>query len=272
MTFRPRWPRPAAIFAFARRDSRTSASYRAALVFDLVLSAITLVIYFYISKLFGRPARGTLSGAPDFFSFVAVGVSVAVIVQAGAVGLAASLRQEQYTGTLEALSAKPVTTTEMAFGLAIYPFLFSMVRSAVYITIAAGLLGADFSRLDPLGFAIGMALTGLSLVSVGIAMGALIFVVKRGEAVGGVLVSMLVLLGGAYFPISIFPAGIELIGKFVPTRFAFDGIRAAVFRGEGWLEPLLQLLAFGAISLPISIVLFDQTLKLAKRRGTLAQY
>lgn len=272
MTSRPRRPRATAVFAFARRDSRTSASYRAALVFDVALTAITLVIYFYISKLFGRPARGTLGGAPDYFSFVAVGVSAAVIVQAGAVGLAASLRQEQYTGTLEALSVKPVTTTEMAFGLAVYPFLFSMARSAVYITIAAGLLGADFSNIDPLGFAIGIALTGLALMSVGIAMGAFIFVVKRGEAVGAVLVSMLVLLGGAYFPISIFPAGIEAIGRFVPTRFAFDGIRAAVFRGEGWAEPLLKLLAFGAVSLPIAVFLFDQALKLAKRRGTLAQY
>ena len=272
MTSRRRWPRPTAVLAFARRDSRTSASYRAALVFDLALSAITLLIYYYISKLFGRPAQGSLGGAPTYFSFVAVGVSLAVIVQAGAVGLAASLRQEQYTGTLEALSVKPVTTAEMALGLAVYPFLFSMARSAVYISIAAGLLGADFSKIDPLGFAVGILLTGLALMSVGIAMGALIFVVKRGEAVGGVLVAMLVLLGGAYFPISIFPAGIEAIGKLVPTRFAFDGVRAAVFHGEEWLEPLLKLLAFGVVTMPIAIFLFDRAIRYAKRRGTLAQY
>ena len=272
MASRLRWPRPQAILAFARRDSRTSTSYRTALVFDLVLSAITLVIYYYISKLIGKPARGSLGGAPTFFSFVAVGVSVAVIVQAGSVGLAASLRQEQFTGTLEALATKPVTTTEMAFGLAIYPFLFSMARAAVYVAIATGLLGADFSNVDPLGFVIGILLTGLALMSVGIAMGALIFVVKRGEAVSGLLVSVMVLLGGAYFPITIFPATIETIGRFVPTRFAFDGVRAAVFRGEGWVEPLLKLLAFGVVSLPIAVFLFDRAIRLAKRRGTLAQY
>jgi ABC-2 type transport system permease protein len=272
LSSRLRWPRPWAILAFARRDAKTSTSYRAALVFDLVLSAITLIIYYYISKLFARPAQASLSGAPTFFSFVAVGVSVAVIVSAGSVGLAASLRQEQFTGTLEALAVKPVTTTEMAFGLAIYPFLFSMVRCAIYIAIAAGLLGADFSNIDPLGFVLGILLTGLALVSVGITMGALVFVVKRGEAVSGILVSFLVLLGGAYFPVTIFPAAIEAVARVVPTRFAFDGVRAAVFRGEGWVEPLLKLLAFGVVSLPIAVFLFDRAIRFAKRRGSLAQY
>ena len=272
MTSRPRWPRPAAVAAFARRDLQNSASYRAALIVDLVLSAITLIIYYYISKLVGTPQRGTLSGAPSFFAFVAVGIAVAVIVQAGSIGLTVSLRQEQMTGTLEALSVKPATTTEVALGLALYPFLFAMVRAAVYLLIAAVLLGADFSAIDPLGFLLGMLITGLALIGVGIAVGALVFIVKRGETVASVITSFLVLLGGAYVPIAIFPAGIEFVAEFIPTRFAFEGVRAAIFRGEGWLEPLLKLLAFGVVALPIAVFLFDRALAYAKRSGSLAQY
>ena len=272
MTSRSSLPRPAAITAFVRRDAKNSASYRIAIVFDLALGLVALLIYYYISKLFGNTPRGALQGAPSFFSFVAVGLALALIVQTGSLGLAGSLRTEQMTGTLEATSAKPLSTVELALGLALYPFMFSMLRTLIYFAVAGGLLGADFSNIDPVGFVIGLLLTAFALMSVGITMGALLFVVKRGETVGGLVVSVLILLGGAYFPIAIFPSALEAIGRFVPTRFAFDGVRAAVFQGDAWVEPMLKLLAFGLVAMPIALFLFDRAIRFAKRRGTLAQY
>jgi ABC-type multidrug transport system permease subunit len=271
LTSPPRLPRPAVVTAFARRDRQTSTSYRAALVVDLVLSALALLIYYYISQLFSRPTL-SLQGAPTYFSFVAVGLSLAVIVQAGSVGLVSTLRNEQFTGTLEALCAKPVSSAELALGLALYPFLFALARAVVYLAIAGLLLGADFSEMSPVGFVVGLVLTGLALMSVGIALAAFVFVVKRGEAVSGVVVTALVLLGGAYFPVSIFPSAVEAMAKAVPTRFAFEGVRAALFNGDGWVEPMLKLAAFGAVSLPIAVFVFDRALRFAKQRGTLGQY
>lgn len=272
MTSRLRTPRPGAIAAFVRRDATNAASYRAAIVLDLTLSALPLLIYFYISKLFSVPASGALQNAPSYFAFVAVGLALATIVQSAAVGVAASLRQEQFTGTLEAMSAKPLTSVEMALGLAAYPLLFGTMRALIYLLLAGFLLGADFSEISVPGFVVGLAVSGVALVAIGLAVGACIFIVKRGEVLSSIAVSLLVLLGGAYFPVTIFPAAVEWIARVVPTRFAFDGIRSAIFRGEGWAEPILTLLAFAVVALPVALLVFDRALDFAKSRGSLAQY
>jgi ABC-2 type transport system permease protein len=255
-----------------RRDATNAASYRIAIVLDLTLSALPLLIYFYISKLFTVPPSAALQSAPSYFAFVAVGLALATIVQSASVGVSASLRQEQFTGTLEAMSAKPVTSVEMALGLAAYPFLFGTLRALIYLILSGVLLGADFSEISAPGFVVGLAVSGLALVAIGLAVGAVIFIVKRGEVLSNIAVSLLILLGGAYFPVTIFPAAVEWIARLVPTRFAFDGIRAAIFRGEGWVEPLLKLLAFGVIALPLALFVFDRALSHAKSRGSLAQY
>jgi ABC-2 type transport system permease protein len=272
LTSRPELPRLGAIAAFTRRDASNASSYRLAIALDLVLSVLPLVIYFYISKLFDIPPSAALQNAPSYFAFVVVGLTLATVVQAGTIGIAATLRQEQFTGTLEAMGVKPVTPIEMALGIASYPFLFGTLRATLYLVLAATVFGADFSDASVPGLVIGFAVTGLALVAIGIAVAAVVFVVKRGEVFSNITVSLLVILGGAYFPVTIFPAGVEGAAKVVPTRFAFEGLRSALFTGTDWAAPILKLLVFGALALPLALLFFSWALDLAKRRGSLGQY
>ena len=36
------------------------------------------------------------------------------------------------------------------------------------------------------------------------------------------------------FPLGVLPGWLEFMGKLLPTRFAFDGVRAALFEGAAW--------------------------------------
>lgn len=265
-------PRLGALGALVRRDYVIARSYRIAFFLDLVFGVLNLVIYYFISKTFGsRPTRN-LDGAPSYFAFAALGISVMVVMEAASIGLANRIREEQLTGTLEALVTQPVTANELAFGLTGYPFLFAMSRAAFYVLVSAAFLGVDVGRTSWLGFVSMLLVTGLALAAIGIFLGAVVLVVKRTRVIASIVTFGLGFLGGAFFPVSVLPGWVQPIGKIAPTRFAFDGLRAAVFRGSDWENDFLALVFFSAVALPVAVWLFAFALRSVRRSGSLLQY
>ena len=265
-------PRARVVSAVVRRDYHVARSYRLAFVLDLLNGVINLVVFFFISRTFGDPTSAELGGAPSYFAFAAVGIALTIVIGAASAGLAARIREEQLTGTLEALLAQPLTTAEVALGLAGFPFLFAIVRAAFYILVAAALLGLDLSGADWVGFVVVLLMAGVALSALGVLFGAVVLVVKRGEVLAGMITFGMGLLSGAFFPVSVLPGWLEPIGAVLPTRFAFDGLRDAIFRGEAWGADAFALFAFAAVALPLGILAFREALGYARRSGTLAQY
>jgi ABC-2 type transport system permease protein len=263
-------PRVAA--ALVRRDFLIRRSYKLALILDLVFGLLNLLVYFFISRTFTGAATPHLDGAPSYFAFAVVGIALTVVIGAASTEIANTLREEQLTGTLEALVVQPVTTTQIALGLGGLPFLFAIARAVFYLVVAGVWLGLDFSRTSWIGFASVLLVAGIVMASIGIAAAALVLVIKRGQIVTAITVFGLGLLGGSVFPVSVLPGWLQPLAAIVPTRFAFDGTRAAVFRGTGWGADALVLLALSAICLPAGLALFRQALSFAQRSGSLGQY
>jgi len=247
-------------------------SYRIAFVLDLVLGIINLLIFFFISRTFRGGSVHELQGAPSYFAFAAVGIAVTVVIEAASTGLSRRIRDEQLTGTLEVLVAQPLSALELSLGLAGYPFLFAMGRAAFYILVAAALLGLDLHDADWLGFALVLLASGVALSSIGVLLGAAVLVVKRGQMIAGLVTFGMGLVSGAFFPVSVLPAWIRPLGTVVPTRFAFDGLRSALYRGTGWADDVFWLFVFAAIGIPVAIKGFTSALDYSKRAGTLSQY
>lgn len=265
-----RLPRPGVVYALARRDWLVSRSYRIAFLLDLLFGVLSLLIYFFISRTFGDETTRDLAGADTYFDFAAVGVALAVVIQASSVRLAQRVREEQLTGALEILIAQPITALELALGMAGFHFLFAVVRAVAYLFVAGSLLGADFSQADWGGFFVVLAAAGVALIPIGVLLGGTVLVLRRAETPAAFVMLGLSLLGGAYFPISVLPGWLQPLAEVLPTTFAFEGVRAALYRGEGWPLPALKLLAFGLIALPVTVVLFRGALDGARRRGSLS--
>jgi len=259
------------VSAIIMRDYAVTRSYRFALLFDLLLAIVDLCVYYYISKALPG-ATQDLHGAPDYFAFVTVGLAVTVVIGSASAQLAQRVREEQLTGTLEALVTQPVKSNELAFGLGGLPFLLALGRASVYLVVATVLLGVSFAGADWVGFVVVMAATGAALLGLGVALGALVLVIKRATVVVTLTTFALGLLGGAFFPISVLPDWLEPIAKIVPTRFAFDGLRAALFTGGGWAGDAAALLGIAAVGVPLGLWLFHRALDHCRRTGSLVQY
>jgi ABC-2 type transport system permease protein len=272
LTFPVRYPRPGVVLALVRRDYLLTRSYRLALILDLILGIVNLVIFFFISRTFDDRATAALQGAPSYFAFAAVGIALTVVLEAASSGLARRIREEQLTGTLEALLTQPLTAAEVAIGLAGFPFLFATFRAAFYILIAGLWLGVDLSEASWVGFGSVLVAAGFAFTGLGIVLGSLVLVLKRAEVLAGLLTFGLGLVSGAFFPISILPGWVQPIGRVLPTRFAFDGLREALFGGTDWGADAGWLLVFAVISIPLAVWTFAQALSYATRAGTLTQY
>lgn len=267
-----RLPRLGIVGALVRRDYLVNRSYRLTLVLELFFGILSLLIYYFISRTFGDGTTQDLAGASSYFAFAAVGVALSMVIQAASARVAIRVREEQMTGTLEAIVAQPVTAAELAAGLAGFHFLFAMLRALVYILVAGLWLGVDLSEADWVGFAVVLVVSGVALTCIGVALAALVLVVKRAEVFVSAATLALTLLGGAYFPVSVLPGWVEPLARILPTRFAFDGVRAALFRGEDWAVPAVSLAAFSAAALPLGLLIFKRGLVFAKSRGSLASY
>lgn len=258
--------------ALVRRDFTIARSYRAALALETVLGLLGIAVYYFISETFEGGPSADLGAAPSYFAFALVGVVLAVVIQTAAVSVARRIREEQLTGTLEAVVSQPVGNAELAMGMACYPFAFAAFRAIAYIAIAGLIADVDFSRTDWLGAALTLVATSLAIGAIGIALGALVLLIKRAEAATGGIVFLLGFLGGAYFPVSELPAGLRAISDVLPTRFAFDGLRAALYEGSGWDGDVIVLLGMGLVGIPFAVWLFGRALALAKSRALLSEY
>jgi ABC-2 type transport system permease protein len=272
LTYRARASTAAPLVALVRRDYSIFSSYRFALAFDLLYGLINLFIYFFISRTFEGASTADLAGAPSYFAFVTVGIVITLVIGAASAEVGWRLREEQLTGTLEALVTQPIRSWQIALGMAGWPFTFALARAAFYLLVAATLLGVDVSHASWAGCLLVLLAAGLALLGLGIALGALVVVFKRGNNIVALVSVLLGFASGAFFPLEVLPGWLEFIGRLLPTRFVFDGMRAALFVGTGWGEDAVVLLGYSVIGLPIALRAFSRAVDYARRHGSLAEY
>jgi ABC-2 type transport system permease protein len=117
-------------------------------------------------------------------------------------------------------------------------------------------------RID--GSAVGFAGVVIAFCLLTASFGLLVAAIgKTPEATRGLailLTLLLVMLGGAWVPSFVFPAWMQKITAFVPTRWAIDGLDAMTWRGLGLsaaIWPIVLMCAVAAACLAIAVKVFD---------------
>ena len=260
------------IGALIRRDRLIVTSYRLSFLLDAFYGIINLALYYFVSKTFAGASSSDLGSAPTYFAFAAVGVIMGAVLEATSSSVGYRIRDEQVTGTLEAISTTPVTSLELCVGIVGFPFLFASARAAFYLVVAAALMNLDVGSTSWIGLVLVFVSTGAAIAPLGILAGAAVLVMKRGHIVSGTLVFLMSVLGGMVFPVSVLPARLEALSALIPLRYAFDGARQALFEGSGWGTDVLVLALFAVVLWPLSVFLFSKAGAWARRAGSLAEY
>lgn len=196
------------------------------------------------------------------------------IVQVSVGSFALKLREEQMTGTFEALVATPISPSLLVLSSAVFDLILATVSGLVLIGAAVTIFGLRL-ELDPVSIGTAaVALVGcLGLfASLGVAVAAVTVVFKRMTGLVGMVIAGLALLGGVYFPIEVLPDPLEWVASALPFTWGLDVLRASLLGGEVDAWRLGGLFASAALLLPVALLAFGAAVRRARQTGTLGQY
>jgi len=262
--------------AFVRRDWKIALSYRAIFVADILGLATQIVVFFFVAKMIDPGTLPQYGGTvPSYLAFVAIGLVINLTAGVLLYTVANQLRQEQLTGTFEALLSTPTSGATLQLGSVAYTLILVPIRAAILLTSIALLFGLDLE--------VSGALPALAVVmfflpftwGLGLVSAALVVTFRRGSNASGVIVTVLGLISGAVFPVALLPGVLRAVAEWNPFTIAIDGVREALIGGTGWTEigpELLRLAPLSALGLAVGILCFRAAIARERRRGTLGQY
>jgi ABC-2 type transport system permease protein len=263
---------PIVVSALARRELLIAVSYRMSLLLTLGYGVLGLALYYFISRTFEGVSSSDLGAAPSYFAYAAVGIVVGTMVDATSSSVGTRMREEQTTGTLEALATTPMSSLELPVGVVSFPFVFATMQAGVYLLVASLWMSLDTSHTSWTGLALVLVAAGAALAPIGVLAGAAVIALKRGQMISAITVYLMSILGGMLFPVSVLPGWLQPLANLMPVKYAFDGARDALFSGAEWETDALILAAWAVVLWPAAIVLFDRAGAFAKRKGSLSEY
>jgi ABC-2 type transport system permease protein len=263
------------ILAFIKRDFLNEISYRTAFLLQLFGMLLSIFIWFFISKIISPDIEGL--GGLDYFPWVLVGLAFTSYLNAALSSFARKMRSEQLTGTLEAMLATPTRMPVVIFSSAAWDFIFSSLRVVAYLVLGALLFSVTIHLSNAIPFLIIFILTILSFSGLGILSASFILYFKKGDPINFFISGVMILFGGAYFPVEAlkdYPA-LMIISKFLPITYSLRAIRETLLKGASismLKDEILILAAFAIVIVPLSLLAARFAIRKAKQEGSLIQY
>jgi ABC-2 type transport system permease protein len=91
----------------------------------------------------------------------------------------------------------------------------------------------------------------------------------------GVVIALITLLAGLYFPVALLPDWIEWTSEVQPFTPALDLLRhllvGTALTGSPWVE-VVRLAGFAVVLMPVGVLTTAVALRYAQRRGTVTEF
>ena len=259
-----------AMLATVKRDAVIFVSYRFRFAGQAVAMLFTLAMFFYISKLVRPDAVGPHS---HYYAFAVVGI-VIMAVLTSALSTSQVVRMELMQGNFERILISPMGPVGGVVAVAAFPILYSIFFASAMLTLAVGIFGIPVHTLGiPLALVVA-ALAAVAFACIGFLFVAALLAFKSASGATWVIAG-LSLLGGAYFPVRLFPGWIRWTSEVQPFTPSVDLLRHLLV-GTKTVQPvwaeLIKLGAFTAALIPLSIGLLWLAVGWSRRRGTITEY
>lgn len=262
------------ICAFIRRDWKVTLSYRVGLIAQLIQSLVTLLFLFALGRLVGGKATIGNGMHEGYFPFAVLGVAMLSIVNSELNAVSAQIRNDQTTGTFEALFAMPSPPWMTVLGSVAFQVLWATAVALMTIAIAVGGFGMRFhASFASAGVAmIGLVVAMLLFAALGIGLAGTVVVFKATFPVSNAIATGLSLLGGVYYPIGLLPGPLHVVAEILPFTWALEVLRAGLLQHQMAWSTLALLVAVTLVLVPASMWTFTRAVMHSRRTGALGHY
>ena len=180
---------------------------------------------------------------------------------------------ERWEGTIEYTLMAPVRRLTHMAGQTIFAVLYSLFFTAIILVVTVFLFDIDMSNANLFGGTMMLLVGSLSFIGVGV-MGSILPLLfpERGAQLTHVIIALLLLVSGVYYPIEVLPEFLQKMAVFSPATYVLDGTRMALLEGAAFNElwPYVwPTFVMGIIAIPVGLWVFGQAEKYAKRKGKL---
>ncbi|HOE35264.1 MAG: ABC transporter permease [Chloroflexi bacterium] len=174
------------------------------------------------------------------------------------IGLSAMFAFERSNGTLRRWLVTPTSKATFLGGTILGQGLTALVQMTILIVFGIVVMGLKWGQ-SPAGLALVMISFTLAAAALGTMLGT--FVKSEAQANGlSILIGMLMaMMGGCWYPIELFPAGVRSAAQALPTYWAMQGFLDIAVRGQGparVLQECAVLLGFALLFFSVGIARF----------------
>lgn len=206
----------------------------------------------------------TLMVGATFWNYLSVVFSI----------IAEQISWERWEGTLEYTMMAPVRRVSQLFGSTVFAILWGLLHTSVVLLVLVLFFGIDLSRADFLTAGVLMLIGSLSIIGIGMMAATLPLIwVERGDQMVFVLQSLLLLISGVYYSVTVLPDWMQVISAFSPATYILDGVRLALIEGTPLsaigLSHLVPLAIMALVFIPLGAWTFGRAEAYAKRTGKL---
>jgi ABC-type multidrug transport system permease subunit len=169
----------------------------------------------------------------------------------------AALIVERQQWTLQRLAVMPVSRSTLLAGKILARFCLGLLQFLVVFIVGA-LLGMNFGE-DPLALLLMVIVYTLSVTALSFAIGSGLKNPAQASGLALLLTLTLAPLGGAWWPMSISPRFLQIIGHVSPIAWAMDGFTALTYEGAHLVDiwiPLAVLLGMTIVAFLVAIPRF----------------
>ena len=180
---------------------------------------------------------------------------------------------ERWEGTIEYTLMAPIHRITHMTGQTVFAVIYSLFFTAIIMVVTVLLFEIDLSNANIFGGTLMLITGSLSFIGVGI-MGSVLPLLfpERGAQMTHVIIALLLLISGVYYPIEVLPSALQKMSVFSPATYVLDGARRAFLEGvpTGQLWPYIwPTIIAGFITIPLGLWVFNQAERYAKKTGRL---
>ena len=180
---------------------------------------------------------------------------------------------ERWEGTIEYTFMAPVRRVTHLMGICAFAIGYGFVRTLIVLAAAIAFFNLDFSHANVLAALAVLAASTLPLIGLSILTSVLpLLSPQKGEQMSFAVQGFMLLVSGVYYPLTVLPLPLRLVGYVSPLTYALQGMRDALLNGasvRAELSTIGILVGMGFVMIPGAVLVFSWAEKRAKRLGLL---
>jgi ABC-2 type transport system permease protein len=260
-------------WAFFERQTNLWKRYWAWEIVWLLYGVVNTLSITFIANEAALSGAMTKTEVPRLTMFLLIGTLVWAYMSAVLDDMSLTIMWERWEGTIEHTLMAPVPRVVHLIGMSAFGILHALIRTSMIMACALPFFHVELSGADWFTALAVVVVGSISVVGLGIMAGILpLLYPERGEQMSFMVQALVLLVSGVYYSVGVLPGWLQVASHVSPATYILRGIRNALLNGTSISQEagLLGTLAiFGAVLVPLSLLLFGAAEHYAKKTGRL---